>query len=976
MSRRRVLIEEWLPIAQIGAESRRERGAVSALPPIYFLHVWWARRPLMVSRAAVLASLLPTWSEDFPEDLLRLFPTEDDYRDWFADLLGISGDPAQTRRQLLEARARGVRVAQGYEGPRAFTVGPDRRQVSVLRRLLKEAWGTEHPTLLDPMAGGGSIPFEALRFGLETRASELNPVASLVLEGTLSLPAAFGPGMAQDVDRWGQLWAERVNERLGSFFTHDSEESVQAYLFARTVACPDTGKPVPLTPNWWLRRGADPVAVRVLTNPDLAECRFEVARDDSIDFDPDEGTVKRGEGRSPWTGTTISGEYIKNEAQAGRMGSQLYAVITKDGQGNRHFRVPNGSDLAALELAEREMSARRKDWQKDGLIPDEDIPPGSKTAEPLRYGMANWADLFSPRQLLTLGTAVEELRRLRQEMQTQLDPAAADGVITYLAMALDKVADYNCRLTVWHPGRSIVAHVFQRHDLAMKWSFAEMMPIGPLSGIRWSVRQVSKAARQLCELIEPSRAALFETHPEKAADLIEVLRSDAASLPFESESLYAVVMDPPYYDNVQYAELSDFFFVWEKLTVGQIYPQFFEHDLTDKAQEAVANPSRFEALDRRRSRDLAKADYERKMTRIFAETNRILRPEGVLTVMFTHKRVEAWDTLGHSLIEAGFEIESSWPIHSESEHSLHQAKKAAASSTILLSCRKRPQDRDPAWWDDLKADVRKVARDRAEEFAAAGIDGVDLYISTFGPTLAVISRQWPVFTSDVDPETGEPRPLRPEEALDLAREEVADLRRQGLLLGRDVEFDPATDWYLLSWDAFGAIEFPYDEARKLALAMGVDLDSELIASRIVAKKGSSVILQEPKQRRRPGLADPEDSSFARLVDAAHALMVAYQEDGIRGAESFLKRTRLSTDARFLALVQAMVNAIPRTKLKGKFVRPEAAALDGVVVLFPDLVIPEEPGIVLEASQGALDFGAANEADENERTEDDGDDEGQ
>jgi putative DNA methylase len=402
------------------------------------------------------------------------------------------------------------------------------------------------------------------------------------------------------------------------------------------------------------------------------------------------------------------------------------------------------------------------------------------------------------------------------------------------------------------------------------------------------------------------------------------------------------------------------------------FAEFLSGDLVDSANEAVANVARFSEIDAKRKYELARSDYEKKMTRVFAEASRVLTMDGVLTVMFTHKKVEAWDSLGRSLIDGGFEIEASWPVHTESTHSQHIARKASAASTILLSCRKRLKGREPVWWDDLQAEVRHVAREKASEFLAAGIDGVDVYISTFGPALSVISRQWPVYTSEVDPETGDPRSLRPEEALDLARQEVADLRRQGLLLGRKVEFDPVTDWYLLAWDAFSAVEFPYDEARKLALALGLDLDGELVASRVVSKKGSSVVLQEPRQRRRPGLADPEELTFSRLIDAAHALMVVYREDGVRGAESFLRRTRLGGDEGFVALLQALVNAIPRTKQKGKFVRPEAAALDGVSVLFPDLVIPEEAEIVLEPSQGSLDFDSVEDADEDESDEDDGD----
>ncbi len=418
-------------------------------------------------------------------------------------------------------------------------------------------------------------------------------------------------------------------------------------------------------------------------------------------------------------------------------------------------------------------------------------------------------------------------------------------------------------------------------------------------------------------------------------------------------SVHAVVIDPPYYSNVQYAELSDFFYVWLKRTAGHLYPHLFNGELTEKATEAVANPARFKDFDKKNAASLARADYQAKMTRIFAEAHRVLVDEGVMTVMFSHKEAEAWDTLGQSLIESGFQIDTSWPVHSEPEHSLHQAKKAAAASNILLACHKRAEPGEPVWWEDLVGEVQRVARESAERFRTEGVEGVDLYISTFGPVLSVISRQWPVLTSEVDPQTGEPRPLLPEEALNLARREVADMRLRGMLSGRGVEFDPVTDWYLLAWDSFRAVRFPYDDARKLALALGIDLDKELRRSRIVVKKQSAVVLQEPKQRRRPGLADPEAHSFERLIDAAHALMVNYREDGTRGAEGFLRRTRLAEDSRFQALLQGMVNAIPRTKIKGRFVRPEAEDLNGLGVFFPDLEFPEDPPSMLEPTQRSL-----------------------
>jgi len=287
-------------------------------------------------------------------------------------------------------------------------------------------------------------------------------------------------------------------------------------------------------------------------------------------------------------------------------------------------------------------------------------------------------------------------------------------------------------------------------------------------------------------------------------------------------------------------------------------------------------------------------------------------------------------------------------VHTESEHSLHQAEKNAASSTILLVCRKRQAEEagDPLWWDDIQGRVRETARAKAQEFAAQGIKGVDLYLSTFGPTLSIISERWPVLTSEIDPKTGQPRALRPETALDLAREEVVRLRKQGLLLGREIQFDPVTDWYLMAWADFGAEQFPYDEARKLAMALGVDLDKQIMAQkRLVTKKGEYVVLQTPVQRRKRDMVDDEATAFEHWIDAAHTAMMVYAEDGAGACDAFLRKSGLKGDGTFRGLLQALLNAIPRSRIKGKFVRPEAEVLENMrLAFFDDLVAPveEEP----------------------------------
>jgi putative DNA methylase len=982
-----MLLQSWLPFDAIGAESLRERGASSALPPLYFLHVWWARRPLTISRAAVLASLLPDWetlAARVPPETLG-FPSEAAYRAWFLRLLGIRGDPAAVRRLLQWARETGRNLGPNpYNAPRAFTVNPSPDDLALLEKLLGLVWGEgtslRDIVILDPFAGGGSIPFEALRYGLSVMANELNPVAAVILQATLVYPARFGPDLTADIREWGKKWARRVNERLGRFFPKGAGENIFAYLWARTVPCPVTGRPVPLSPNWWLSRNP-PVAVRLRADPAWDEPRFEIYTPQGKD-DPDQGTVSGGIARSPWTGETIDGNYIKTQAQAGRMGQMLYAVALKR-PGGFDFRVPTPEDVEAARAAEAELARLRPRWEAENLIPTEPIPEGLKTAEPMRYGMQTWADMFSPRQLLALGTFVETLRDLRAELRAALAPDRAAAVETYLAIALDKASIYNNRACRFDPTRGIRS-VFDRHDFAFVWSHGEFDASANL--LPWCIDQVADAYQDMARLLAPAPpASALAPAPTPAQDgprdprpAVVILQGNAADLSaVPDRSVHAVVTDPPYYDNVMYAELSDFFYVWLRRTVGHLHPEWFASPLTDKDAEAVANPARFRGVEAGQARALAERDYERKMTAAFREIARVLRDDGVLTVMFTHKKVEAWDALATALIEAGFTVESSWPVHTESEHSLHQAKKNAARSTILLCCRKRvgehlssaplplgssapplpgpsappppgpsapppPSSPAPTWWDDLVPEVRRVAREKAEAFARQGITGVDLYLSVFGPVLSVISRRWPVWTREVDERTGAPKVLRPETALDLARQEVVRLRKRGLLGGREVRFDPVTDWVLMAWDAFRAERFPADEARKLAIALGLEVEADLVRGRVVGKSGDDVVLLEPKARRGRGRVDPEADRFATWLDAVHTAMLVYEEDGAAACEQFLKRTGLLTDSTFRACLQAMLNAVPRARAKGRFLRPEMEVLERMrLAFFPDLEVPEE-----------------------------------
>ena len=958
------LIEEWLPIKEIGVESRREN-STGQHPPPNRLHVWWARRPLTASRAAILASVLPAWEGS--EDLLGdHFESENEYHLWFLRMLGILGDPVAAEEAKNRARERNVRLERNpFDYPRAFSSQLDASDAKILRNICKDT-----PTVLDPMAGGGTIPFESLRLGLTTMAGELNPVACTVLKATLDYPFNFGTSLIEDVAKWGNRLEERCYESLLKFFPAQKDERILDYIWARTVPCPTTGKPVPLSPNWWLRRQtADSVAVSLLPcEPDWDECRFEIVRGRQADLEtlyaPSMGTIARGNAVSPWSGDPVPGDYIKQVAQREGMGAQLFALCVDYGDG-RDFRLPTRDDVAAVQRAKNALTKRWDDWLAAGLIPTEPFPLDTNDQRPNTYGMDRWHKLFSPRQLLAMLTYLDALRELTPEMERELGRERAAAVRTYLSIVLDKCANYNSSLCAWHALRNQIANTFDRHDFSIKWSFAEMnMALKDKGAFPWALKQVVDSYKGLCRLMEPSRPLFGESFGSGRSGPVEVKRAGAAGLShLPDASVDAVVVDPPYGNNVMYAELSDFFYVWLKRSVGDLYPGWFDSELVDKDAEAVANPARFENARGGQAKDLATRDYLMKMNRVFREMRRVVKPDGAMTVMFTHRETEMWNALGLALLDTGWEIGSSWPVHTESEHSLHIARKNAARSTIFLFCRPRDLGDEVSFWNqDLRDEVRRTASERARDFQQAGIEGVDLYLSTFGPVLGVLSRNWPIISEEVDRETGEEMRLEPEAALSIARREVFDLQREGLLDGRAANWDTATDWYLLAWKSFGAREFSYDEARKMAMAHGADADELRNRHKLLSRKGDSVTLLKPDQREGREHVNPDAVTFSRMIDALHTSMWLYDLEGERSCRQFLQGAGLIADADFQTLVRAAINAVPRTRTykRGEitgFRVPEAQTLENMrVSLFPGIEVDEKLDTDVGAEQAAMDMG--------------------
>ena len=930
------LIERWLPIAALGEESVRERRSMTALPPTYYLHVWWARRPLVASRAAIMASLLPADAD----------------RERFLHLLGIHGDPVATRRRIDTARRRGERFeGKAYSYPRAFGYVPNSDDRNWLKTNLDEF--LNNFTILDPTAGGGSIPFEAVRLGTASIANDLNPVSALIMRATVEWPSKYWADIRSEFKHLSDRFICKREERLTPYFP--PEENAEAistnFIWARTINCSYCDGVVPLSPNW--RLAPDGTGVKLKPNLGAGPgsqgriCSFEIVNSAKEQSD---GTVARGDGTCPYSdcGRVIDGDEIKRQAQAGHMGEQLFAVVYKErvvktlksgkrGKDKwvRRYRAPRPEDDNSAEIQAR-LDEKLPEWEALDMVPSERIPDGNKTAEPRRYGMLAWRDLFSPRQLLCHGTSVEVFREMldadRTEGRLSEVRKAAYG---YLALSLDKLLNYNSRMSVWMPTREVVANTFNRHDFAFCWSHAEMAPLIVGLGYDWAIGQTAKCIDELVALVRPETidadGDLFHGSDaaEYAAPPITITCKPGDSLDhIENGSVDAVIMDPPYYDNVMYAELSDFFYVWLKRTAGHVFPELFRRHLTDKDSEAVANPARFRG--QKGAKALAGRDYQERMASIFAECRRTLKPGGVMTLMFTHKATGAWDALTKGLMEASFAITASWPINTEAEGSLHIKDKAAAKSTIFLVCRPRRDnlqaERD-LYWEDVEPRVARAVRERVEAFQEAGISGVDLYLASFGPALEEFSRHWPLKRGTprevpeerrrrrqqvLFEEEWDPYAATPEDALDAARREVKRWRLEQLThLKANADLDPATAFFVLAWDAFRAPAFAYDEALMLARAVGADLDGHIVG-RLAEKKGSDIHLWDSARRAAKGALGPADGSRGMIDTVHHAANLARART-LAAAREMLEGALMEEDPRFFAALEAVLEVLPVSK---------------------------------------------------------------
>ncbi|WP_181727242.1 DUF1156 domain-containing protein [Streptomyces sp. PT12] len=827
------LIEDVIPIDVISRTSASEKVGGRLGHPAS-LHLWWARRPLAASRAAVYSALAPAAGRT------RTLQEEAE----FFEALCTWGAPDHAIRT-----ARDEVLAARSDGP---------------------------PKVVDLFSGGGAIPLEALRLGCEVTANELNPVAHLIERMLLEYPQTF-PGLADDIRQWGTLWVDSAWGQLASFYptvASDADEQPMlsddgsdqrlplAYLWTRTVRCPNPATPghdAHLVRQTWLGRKKNRfVALKPVADRDRWSLHYEVVTattEAGLGFDPAEGS-RGGEVTCRICGATVTGQYVKTEARAGRMGTApLAAIVAKT--------VGRGRDYLAVgeyELPDDEECLKRlADLPVEPLV--EPLPGTMRITGGtcMVYGFAQYRDLFTPRQLLALCTLAAGIKQVHDDACAQgMDPGRAAALATALAMALNRVADRLsslCRLDTANEGGT---NTFARQALPMVWDFYEANPFGGASG------DVRKYLKETADLIDR-----LATLPRPAT----CVRGSAASLPLPNDSQDAVVTDPPYYDNISYADLSDFFYVWLKRSVGFLYPTDLGGELTPKRNEAVVAAYRHDGR-----RDVARKHYETLMERAFSEAHRVLKPGAPLVCVYAHKTTSGWSSLVEVLRRAGFTITEAWPLDTEMPERAVGRGTASLASSIFLVARKRKADAGVGSEADVMSELDEIIKERRERLEQLGITGADLVIATVGAGLRALTRY-----EKVEQDNGELLPA--ETFLERVQTRVLDA-----IFGSLAGTDPATRYYVAAQYSYGYGAVPFDEANNLARMTGADLDGpggltngpNALLSKVKATvelrdfedRGHDVRLGQPHSEAGGTLAlvDLEPAVTPPLIDVAHAVL--------------------------------------------------------------------------------------------------------
>jgi len=862
---RKKLIEVALPLDVINKESAREKSIRHGHPST--LHLWWARRPLAACRAVLFAQLV-----DDPSAHPDKFPTEEDQK--------------RERDRLFKIIEDMVR----WEN-----INNERVMGQAREEIMRSTDGNP-PPVLDPFCGGGSIPLEAQRLGLKAYGSDLNPVAVLITKALIEIPPKFAAmppvnpkgqtsthwqgakGLAEDVQYYGKWMRDEAEKRIGHLYPkvrlpkeQGGEATVIAWLWARTVKCPNPacGAEMPLVRSFWLskKRGKQAWVEPVVEGN---QYRFEVRAGEG---QPRGGTVERRGATCLCCGTPVPFAHVRSEGKAGRMGQRLMAVVAEGARGRVYVEPDEGHITIA--------GSAKPEWKPDAVLPHN--PRDFKTPN---YGMKTFADLFTPRQLVALTTFSDLVMAARERVLEDAIRAGmpddgkgindggtgatayADGVATYLAFAVDRGSDAWSSLATWRQGVEATRGTFARQALAMVWDFAEANPFSNACG-NWLDACIQWITNVL--LYVP-------------ADINCSTRQMDATAIVEAVENHIISTDPPYYDNIGYADLSDFFYVWLRRSLGKVYPDLFSTMLVPKAEELVATPYRFGG-----NRNKAKAFFETGLRSSFEKMREAAHCDYPLAVYYAFKQAESdtklkdgngkhalastgWETMLEGLLQTGFQITGTWPMRTErSARSVSLGTNALASS-IVLACRPRPEDAPMTTRRDFINALKHELPPALKTLQEGNIAPVDLAQSAIGPGMAIFSRYGKVLEADGTA-------MRVRAALALINQVLDEY-----LAEREGEYDAETRWALAWFEQYGMGEGAYGVAEILSKAKNTAVGA-LERSGMVISKGGKVRLLRSDEL--PDSWDPASEKRLTVWEVTQHLIRALVDKGSEQAASEL-----------------------------------------------------------------------------------------
>ena len=941
MSKRK-LIEVALPLDAINAQSAREKSIRKGHPST--LHLWWSRKPTATARAVLFSQLVDDPSERYEE---------------FREAAAASGeadpDEAARSRVLSERQRLFTLITRLVDWD---SIGDEHLLREAREEILRSTDG-EPPAILDPFAGGGSIPLEAQRLGLEARASDLNPVAVLINKALIEIPPRFAGrppvfpgaddgtrpwpgahGLAEDVRRYGEWMRQEAYRRIGHLYPRaklpdGSEATVIAWIWARTVTCPNPacGIEMPLVSKWWLGKKKGKEAYIV---PTVVGDHIEY----SIGHDPKEAPTKENDGTiSGRRGSiclacrsSISMDYIRAQGRSGSMGAHLVALAC-EGHRSRIYAAPTRDhDVAAA------------------VSPPSGMPNGRIADNPRwfsspMYGFSTFDSLFTPRQAVALTTFSDLAGGGRDQVLADALAAGlpegerleeggsgaaayADAVATYLGFVVSRLSDYSSSLNTWasNPQMEILRNVFARQALPMAWDFAEGNPFAASSGsLAIMVRAVSQS---------------IEKVPAKGSYVVE--QADAASRGYSNA---VISTDPPYYDNIGYSDLSDFFYVWLRRSLRNIHPHLLSTVLVPKEEELVANPYRHGG------KEGAREFFEHGFEDVFARARQGANPDYPVTVYYAFKQSETskagrtstgWATILSAIIRSGWTITATWPMRSERGGRMTSVGTNALASSIVLVLRPRPEDAPATDRRALVRELRSTLPEAVETLRSGGVAPVDLAQAAIGPGMRVFSGYTRVISPDGT-----------DMSVDDALAQINAVLDE-VLTDQDDDLDPDTRWCLAWYEDHGFDAGPYGEAETLASARNASIDG-LRRAGVLTAGGGRVHLIDPQSL--PADYDPRTDDRVSCWEVVLHLARALEATGLDGAGRLLAAAReRGLDGEVLRSL-----AYRLYSLAEQGGRTESGVLfNALGSSWPEIKAAARPTTTAPGGQTAIDLGALEE----------------